>query len=103
MSSFPGIIFYRITLTNIIFLNKHIVFLKLVNTVNFTCKWILLFLRFDVTGVPYKNKLLKISQYLYWTLFLIEFQALGPATLLETDTNTGIFPLIIQNFSEHLS
>ena len=28
---------------------------KLVNAVNFTCKWILLFTRSKVTGIPYRN------------------------------------------------
>ena len=31
------------------------------------------------------------GKHLCWSLFLIKFQALSPATLLKRDSNTGVF------------
>ena len=47
---------------------------KLINAVNFTCKWILLFPRSEVTGIPYRNWFLKIPQCPCCSLFLLSFR-----------------------------
>ena len=35
--------------------------------------------------------------------FLMKMQAFNPVTLLKGDSNTGVFPWILQHFLEHLS
>ena len=45
-----------------------------------------------------KNFIISRGKHLHWSLFLITLQALGPATLLKRDSNTGIFLWILQNF-----
>ena len=45
------------------------------------------------------------GKQLCWSLFSIKLQALGPATLLKTDSNTGVFLCILQifiKFEKHL-
>ena len=44
----------------------------------------------------FKNFALLIGKHLCWWLFWIKLQASGPATLLERDSNTGVFLWILQ-------
>ena len=55
----------------------------------------------------YEKSVLKIftkfvRKQLYWSLFFSNVIALRLATLLKRDSNTGIFRIILRNFSEHL-
>ena len=55
---------------------------------------------------PVKKSALKNSQIsqknLCWSLVLIKLQALGPATLIKRDSNTGVFLWSLRNCEEHL-
>ena len=80
-------------------------FLKLVNAVNFTYqrsyyfpipKW-----QGYLMGVRSRPQMKKAVKNL--AIFTRKYlSALRPATLLKIDTNTGVFLLILRNFSEHL-
>ena len=41
------------------------------------------------------------GKHLCWSSFVIRLQAIRPATLLKTDSDTGIFPWYLQTFKEH--
>ena len=38
-----------------------------------------------------KNLAILLEEYLCWSVFLINFQAYKPKTLLQGDSNTGVF------------
>ena len=46
-----------------------------------------MFFRLDIL----KNFAIFTKKEIYWSLFSIKFQAFTPATLLKTDSNTGVF------------
>ena len=52
-------------------------------------------------GAP-KNFATFTEKHLCWSLFLTKLLAWGPATLLKTDCNTGVFLWILQKFQEKL-
>ena len=41
---------------------------------------------------------LKVEQNVHWSLFLMKFQALRPATLLKSDSRKSFFLWILQSF-----
>ena len=43
-------------------------------------------------------KILEYSQEMYLSLFLIKWQVFSSATLLKTESNTGVFLCILRNF-----
>ena len=49
-----------------------------------------------------KNFAIFTRKYLCWSLLLIKLQAWRPAKLLKRESNTGVFPRILQNFLELL-
>ena len=49
-----------------------------------------------------KNFAIFTGKHLCWSLFLIKLQDFRPATLLERDSNTDVFPWILQSFYEYL-
>ena len=49
-----------------------------------------------------KNFAIFIKKHFCWTLFLTNLQAYKPATLLQRDSNTGVFLLILRNFKKNL-
>ena len=58
--------------------------------------------RCSINKAVLKNFVIFIEKHLCWSLFLPKLQALRPATLLEKDSNTGVFLWIKGKFKEHL-
>ena len=54
--------------------------------------------RSSVKKAVLKHWAILIEKYLCWSLFSINLQAYKSATLLQTDSNTGLFLWILQNF-----
>ena len=50
--------------------------------------------RYSIEEAVLKNLVILIEKYLCWSLFLINLQAYKPATLLQRDSNTGVFLLL---------
>ena len=50
--------------------------------------------RCSIKKAVLKNLAILIEKYLCWSLFLINLQAYKPATLLQRDSNTGVFLLL---------
>ena len=48
----------------------------------------------------FKNFAIFTGKHLYWSLFLLKLPALRPATLLEGDSNTGVF--LMRSFYQNL-
>ena len=49
-----------------------------------------------------KKLAILIGKHLRWSLFLIDLQAYKPTTLLQRDSNTGVFLWILWKFYKHL-
>ena len=54
--------------------------------------------RCSIKKAVLKNLAILIGKHLCWSLFLINLQAYKPATLLQRDSNTGVFLWILKNF-----
>ena len=49
-----------------------------------------------------KNFAVCTRNYLFWSLFLIQLQSSSPATILKSNSSTGVFLWTLQNFKQHL-
>ena len=54
-----------------------------------------------VNGCVLKSFAILTGKYLSWSLFLIKLSAFRPETLLERESNTGVFLWVLQIFIEH--
>ena len=49
-----------------------------------------------------KNFTIFTRKYLCWNLFVLQLQSSSPATILKSNSSTGVFLWILPNFKEHL-